>query len=80
MHFAENMVNHLEDILENRNTNINRYLSQREGILLVRCLPADRPVNMLGDISAQQGDRIFEVNADVRYHELQSIINQKFDA
>ena len=69
------MVNFLEDILENRNTNINRYLSQREGILLVRCYPADfdpglGAVNMLNDFSAQQGDRIFEVQADIRYHEL----------
>ena len=67
------MVNFLEDILENRNTNINRYMSQREGSLLVRCYPADLgigAVNMLSDISAQQGDRIFEVNADIRYHEL----------
>ena len=75
--FADNMAQFLEMTLQESVTTLNKYLNQADGVLLVRCYPVDQGMN---DQEHDQGNRIFSVNSNVKYAELQDTIDAKFNA
>ena len=70
------MASFLEMILTESTTDQGKSLSQNDEELLVRCYPTTEldQEDQIQDLS----DRIFKVAANVKYQDLQSYIDQKF--
>ena len=61
--FASQMAQFLESLLQEKSTNLNKYLNQTGGALLCHCFAAGNQIND----GLPQGDRIFEVDAQIKY-------------
>ena len=75
--FAENMSLYLENILQETSLDINKYLSASNEVLLCRCYPVGNGTEN-GEFF-NSGDRIFQINANITYKELQEVVDEKFN-
>lgn len=64
----------LDSVLIDSSAGLNKFTSKNEGVLLVRCYSIG---GHEGEFLSQ-GDRLFEVNSNVNYAQLQQTIDAKF--
>ena len=73
--FATHMAKFLDNLLQEKGTSLNKYLSQTDGVFLCHCFAAGGQPT---DTTNPQGDRIFEVESQIKYEQLQQQVDQKF--